>query len=636
MPPIIDRSTNFGEKKVFLKLKDDPNPKTKNWIVYHSLNYPVTINKKDRKSYKYFGEADFVILIPGKGIINIEVKGWSGFSCNNGVWHIIKGDGTREKTKSPMKQASDSKYEIQKYINLKLNKNFPQAWMVVFTQCSFDNVEDNIEYSDDSIVDTDGLNKNFSNRLVNLSNTLKTGGGSFQINEQDIKKLKNQIMRPNFELFVKTPTILKDSENELHDFTKEQLKIFNYIEDQSRLLITGSQGTGKTAIAEEIIRRESQKKNQRILFLNSNKLANEEMKFKLKDQISDYHYIANPDAPAISDKNVWCCTFSEYLRNMAYYSLNNGYDELNSLNFVKSHNYLIKNNINFLNNKEAIHGWKGGTGIDFEASKFDLIVFDEMQNCYFYDQFYEFIELILKNGLTNGKYCFLGDFIYQNLVSDEVTIPKEKLPKNKLIDFEPITLIQNVRNAKSISRNAPILSGLFKDYPYELAKSDHGEVIVSFSGSREEKIQRFESIISKLHGDGVHGNDIVILSNFRLNNKYNFITETNISSFYDSIVDLTDKNIRDLNNKLPEIKKSNSIYFSTSSAFQGMESKIVIYIDPLESAQTVYSSDFANLKPEMLAFNAMGRANTILYLMWSNAFQNFYNDRLKIIGGLSV
>ena len=202
IPPVIDRSTNLGEKKVFLKLKDDPNPKTKNWIVYHSLNYPVKISKKNRKSYTYFGEADFVILIPEKGIINIEVKGWSSFSCNNGNWEIIKKNGTKEPTKSPMKQARDSKYEIQKYIKLKLNKQFPQEWMVIFTQCSFDSVDDDIEYSNENIIDTDGLNKNFSNRMISLSNSLKTGGGSFQIKEQDMRKLKNQIMRPNFEKFV--------------------------------------------------------------------------------------------------------------------------------------------------------------------------------------------------------------------------------------------------------------------------------------------------------------------------------------------------------------------------------------------------------------------------------------------------
>ena len=46
IPPIYDRTTNIGEKKVFLKLKDDPNPLTKNWVVYHSLNYPVSVKKK--------------------------------------------------------------------------------------------------------------------------------------------------------------------------------------------------------------------------------------------------------------------------------------------------------------------------------------------------------------------------------------------------------------------------------------------------------------------------------------------------------------------------------------------------------------------------------------------------------------
>ena len=51
------------------------NPETKNWIVYHSLNYPVSKKPKDKKSFKYFGEADFVILIPNKGIINIDKVG---------------------------------------------------------------------------------------------------------------------------------------------------------------------------------------------------------------------------------------------------------------------------------------------------------------------------------------------------------------------------------------------------------------------------------------------------------------------------------------------------------------------------------------------------------------------------------
>ena len=636
IPPIFDKSTNIGEKKVFLKLKDDLNPITKHWVVYHSLNYPVSVKKKDRKSYKYFGEADFVILIPGKGLINIEVKGWSGFSCKNGEWEIIKSNGAREKTKSPMKQASDSKYEIQRYINKQLNKQFPQNWMVVFTQCLFDSIDENIEYSEDNVVDTDGLNKNFSDRLIQLSNNLISGGGSFQLNKDDFRKMKTQILRPNFEIFVRTPTILRDSENELHEFTNEQLQILNYIDDKSRLVVTGSQGTGKSAIAEEMIKRESQTKDKRILFLNSNKLANEEMKYKLNNLISDYKAIVSSKDPELSDKNVWCFTFNEFLKKIAFFHLSPDDTRLKELNFIESHNFLIDENIKFLKNKDNILGWKNETGADIFASKFDLIVFDEMQNCYFYDRFYEFIDLILKNGLLNGKYCFLGDFKYQNLVSNEIAISKEKLPKNNLIDFEPITLFKNVRNSKSISRNAPILSGLFVKYPYEIGKSELGKVEVSFSNSRIEKIQKFENIIAKLHKDNVNGNDIVIISNFKINNNLNFLTEANISSYYKNIIDLTDRNIRNLNNKIDDIKNDNSIYFSTTSGFQGMESKIIIYIDPLVTTQTVQSPDFGNLKPEMLAFNAMGRANTILYLLWDSKYKHYYNEKIKIIGELTL
>ena len=87
-----------------------------------------------------------------------------------------------------------------------------------------------------------------------------------------------------------------------------------------------------------------------------------------------------------------------------------------------------------------------------------------MQNCYFYEKFFDFMDLILKDGLSNGKYCFLGDFKYQNLVSDQFLINQNKHPKNYLIDYEQVPLTRNVRNSKSISRNAPILSGLFKNF----------------------------------------------------------------------------------------------------------------------------------------------------------------------------
>ena len=119
----------------------------------------------------------------------------------------------------------------------------------------------------------------------------------------------------------------------------------------------------------------------------------------------------------------------------------------------KKNNLLIDKSIEIL---------KEDTSILKKKFNYDFIVFDEMQNCFFYDKFYDFMELILKDGLSDGKYCFLGDFKYQNLVSDQLLIDQNKHPKNYLIDYEQVPLTRNVRNSKSISRNAPILSVYLK------------------------------------------------------------------------------------------------------------------------------------------------------------------------------
>ena len=114
--------------------------------------------------------------------------------------------------------------------------------------------------------------------------------------------------------------------------------------------------------------------------------------------------------------------------------------------------------------------------------------------------------------------------------------------------------------------------------------------------------------------------------------KYIIILAVIIAIYY-QIIDLT--TVRDLNRKLPELRKQkNSIYFSTAAGFQGLESKIVIYIDPLEHKISPSSDAFSSMKTEMLAFNAMGRANTILYLLWNKGAEKFYQDKLRILGDL--
>lgn len=592
--------TNRGEMKVLEKLKNCKDDRFKNWIVYHSLNYPVVVEKSKKLSYKYFGEADFVFLIPDKGVINVEVKGGDIF-CKDGEWYSKELSGKIEKLgKSPLKQASDSKYNLRKNFENKLGKKIPQEYLLIFTKTSIEQIGDTLEISKENIIDRDDFTLNFFEKLFKLSNNLKPGGGILSLEDKDIDILK-KFIRPNFDNYIKTSSLLKESDIEIHKFTSEQIRILDYLEENKRLLIDGSQGTGKSVMAEEILRRKSEDKNKKILFLNSTKLIVENLKKKYQDY-----------------SNIKIRTFSMFLMDINREVVN----FYRSNDFNAKHEEWIENSIQIIDNYEK--KWIQ------ENFQFDIIIFDEMQNVCSFKNFYNFLNRILKGNLINGEYYFFGDFRYQKFFGNDNSIALENSPSNNLLDFKEHTLIQNVRNSKSISQYAPIISGLFKKYPYEISKNEIGKVEPFFLKNKTEKVKKLEEILIKLHNDGVRGQDITILSDFNLGHKKNYLNEVDVSSYY-QIVDLS--KLKDIGSSLKEIqKKKETIFFSTTSGFQGMENKIIIYLEPL--SHDFFTDIGSSAKPEMLAFNAMGRAQTFLYILWDATHENSYSKKMSLLGSL--
>ena len=606
IPPYCHKDTPISEKKVFNALKNDKNIITKNWIVYHSLNYPVSISKSKRSSFLYFGESDFLILAKDIGIINIEVKGGS-ITCLDGVWHLKSRYESKNLSKSPIKQAHDTKYNIQEYIRKKFNRNYPQEYLVIFPDCSLSNISDNIEYSENNIIDADQFYNNFSQKITNLVKNLKPGGNIVNLENDAINKLK-KIIRPDFETHIKTSTILKDSENEIYQYTKDQLKVLERLEHEPRLLVTGSQGTGKTVMAEEIIKRFANTR-KKILFINSGRLANLVTKSKY---IDDY-------------KNISFCTYNKFLRDINIY-FNNDISNLPK-DFISANNLLSEKAVQLLNNSTD------------EKYSYDLIIIDEIQHCYFYNSFYLLLDKILKKGLLEGNYYFFGDFNYQNIIGEKLSkdILKDRMPKENLQSYEQITLWHNVRNSENIAFEAPVISGIVEQLPlpYSITKTS-GQTEHLFCKDDEDKKDKLLNILKKLSLDGVPGTDIVILSNYTFTNNKNILNDLDISEYY-NICDLSKMlNESFLLNKKNTIKKIDTIYFSTALAFQGLESKIIIYIDPLDATYGLSSDNDQQTSNEahMLLFNAMGRANTFLYLLWDKSFESWYKKRLRLLGNL--
>ena len=606
IPPYCHKDTPSSEKKVFNALKHDSNLITKNWIVYHSLNYPVSISKTKRSSFLYFGESDFLILAENIGIINIEVKGGS-ITCLDGIWQLKSRYETKNLSKSPIKQAHDTKYNIQEYIRKKFNRVYPQEYLVIFPDCSLTNIVDNIEYSENNIIDADQFYNNFSQRISNLVKGLKPGGNIVNLENNEINKLK-KIIRPDFETYIKTSTILKDSEDEISQYTKDQLKVLERIEHEPRLLVTGSQGTGKTVMAEEIIKRFANT-GKKILFINSGRLANLLTKFKYRD---DY-------------KNINFSTFNNFVRDINKH-FNNNISNL-SKNFIEANNFLTKEALQLLNKTTD------------NKYLYDFIIIDEIQHCYFYDSFYLLLDKILKKGLLEGNYYFFGDFDYQNIIGEKLdkNILKNRMPKEHLQSYEQIMLWHNVRNSEDIAFEAPVISGLIEELPlpYTVTKTP-GKTKHLFCKDDDDKKDNLLNILKKLSLDNVSGNDIVILSNYTLANNKNILNSIDVSQYY-NIYDLSKmSNDGVLNNDKNKIKNKDTIYFSTTLAFQGLESKIVIYLDPLDTFYQSSSNadERTTNEAHMLLFNAMGRANTFLYLLWDKTFETWYEKRLRLLGNL--
>ncbi|MCI0422532.1 MAG: NERD domain-containing protein [Acidobacteria bacterium] len=95
-----------GEREIFRILRDDPA--TSNWIVLHSLD--IAEHQK-----QVSGEADFVVIIPGKGVLCLEVKACSTLRRTpEGVWYY--GTDPKGDSRGPFKQASGAMHSIRQHL----------------------------------------------------------------------------------------------------------------------------------------------------------------------------------------------------------------------------------------------------------------------------------------------------------------------------------------------------------------------------------------------------------------------------------------------------------------------------------------------------------------------------------------
>ena len=251
---IEDDGVSSAERRVFGLLENDPE--TSDWTVLHSLGLA-------RRPTGPYGEIDFVVIIPGGGVICLEVKG-GRLSCEAGVWRTTDRHGNVSALKkSPFMQARDSMFALRSAVVRRFGETAPETrcpmgCAVVFPDVPCPPATPEFERSD--AIDFDDLRGPISKsimRVVRLRlREFQPHRGERRPTGPEARAIRN-FLRPDFERVLARGVLVGRIEEKLLRLTEEQYARLDELEANRRCLFEGAAGTGKTLLALEYARRAS-------------------------------------------------------------------------------------------------------------------------------------------------------------------------------------------------------------------------------------------------------------------------------------------------------------------------------------------------------------------------------------------
>ena len=195
------------------------------------------------------GEADFVILSPEIGIVIVEVKGGHIGRDLNG-WYSIDRNEEKHIIKDPVLQASNCKHKLISYIKESkyfANKFLPARHMVCFPNVSSKDSPILIELPREIQI----LAEDLMDLKCAISKFAKHNNDG--VNVPALTKLEcakiADILKPNFDCPNRWSLQAARQNIVINTLTEEQAYIWEMIEGNNRISLSGPAGTGKTILA---------------------------------------------------------------------------------------------------------------------------------------------------------------------------------------------------------------------------------------------------------------------------------------------------------------------------------------------------------------------------------------------------
>jgi len=535
LPAHCDPSTlSAAERRIFDLLKTDPG--TSDWIVLHSLG----LSHRGRKPY---GEIDFVALVPGAGVLCLEIKG-GRIACTDGEWETTNRYGRIDKLKrSPFLQAREGMFAIRDSVQRRSPSGFPSgllfAYAVILPDIIFNAVSP--EWARWQVIDRETLKHPIGEALLRLASEQAKLHGGISKKEPSFATLKilQQMLRPDFELVVTYGSRIEDTELQLLHLTEEQYDLIDVLTDNKRCFFEGPAGTGKTMLAIEYSVRSAQSE-KRTLCTCYNRLLGDWFERCAARSSTPPHLVAG--------------SFYKLLRNVILQSSFESEFRQQEKSSAASELY------------DNIYPFYGVLAIEEHSDLYDVLVIDEAQDL-LRPGILEVMNAWLKGGLAEGQWVIFGDFLRQAIFSSVTGEELKALVHSKSSQFAKGRLTLNCRNTRNIGEETALLSG-FASPPYRMGQVAGLPVDYRYYDSPDDQRSTLSDTLRKLLAGGVKASDIVVVSHLRLSNSA--IVGLNGGNDF-KIVDIGD--IASTRSRVPVI------YFSTTQAFKGMESPVVVLCD---------------------------------------------------------
>lgn len=273
IPPVFSPTNpSDGERRIFDLIRDDPV--TNNWVVLHSQDIAAHIKQ-------IVGEADFVVLIPGKGVLCLEVKGHKRARRQGGAW-LLGNDAPDYR--GPFKQALEATNSILKRVRARSSDfaTTPFVWAVVFPFVTAVERFQSDEWQPWQLITAADLKDCSIGKVLDgvidaerdrLSKTqtarwFKPEANALTFAQRDALA---DLLRPDFELCETPRSAEQRRAEELHHYTTEQFGALDAMDVNEHVIFEGPAGTGKTVLALEAARREAIR-GQRVLLVCFNQL----------------------------------------------------------------------------------------------------------------------------------------------------------------------------------------------------------------------------------------------------------------------------------------------------------------------------------------------------------------------------